>query len=67
MTEIRLRSLEDAEEMTGIPLATWRYWRARGEGPRSVRIGRRVFFREQDIRDWINDQFSGEEAKRVGA
>jgi len=41
-----------------IPLATLRYWRARGEGPRSFRLGRRVFYRKQDCEAWVDAAYA---------
>lgn len=40
----------------GIPEATWRWWRHRGEGPRSFRLGRTVFYDEADVADWVAAQ-----------
>lgn len=57
----RLLRIEDVAEMTGIPVATWRHWRATGSGPRSARLGRRVVYRERDVQAWIDAQF-GESA-----
>lgn len=47
-------------EMTGIPEATWRFWRATNKAgvPKSINIGgRRVVWRRSDIEHWIADQF----------
>ena len=67
-TELDLLSTAEAAGMTGIPEGTWRYWRHCGdEGPPSVRLGKRVFYRKQDIIDWINDQYEAEQQKRVSA
>lgn len=38
------------------PEATLRYWRHAGKGPKSVRIGRRVLYDPQDVRDWVEEQ-----------
>lgn len=38
-------TLDEVATAYKIPIATLRYWRARGEGPRSFRLGRRVFYR----------------------
>lgn len=48
-----------AAELIGIPAGTLRYWRSRGEGPKSFVIGaKRVFYREEDIREWIDSQYA---------
>jgi predicted DNA-binding transcriptional regulator AlpA len=38
------------------PVATLRYWRHLGTGPRSFRLGRRVVYRREDLRSWIDAQ-----------
>ena len=55
----RLLRMEDVSDMTGVPVNTLRYWRQKGAGfgPVSVRIGRRVVYREADVEAWIAAQF----------
>ena len=38
------------------PAATWRYWAARGEGPVSMKIGRRRVGKKTVVRQWLSDQ-----------
>lgn len=41
--------------------ATLRYWRFRGEGPRSFRLGgKRVMYRRQDVDAWLMEQINRE-------
>lgn len=61
MTDPRLRSIEDFSRMTGVPVPTIRHWRMQGEGPQAIRMGKRLYWREQDILDWIEAKF--EEAR----
>lgn len=42
----------------GIPEATWRWWRHRGEGPRSFKLGRTVFYHADDVAAWVESQKS---------
>jgi len=49
----RLLMLHEVAERTRMPLATLRYWRHRGEGPRTFKLGRRVVAREEDVEAWI--------------
>jgi len=49
----RLLTLAEVAERTRTPVATLRYWRHRGEGPPSFKLGRRVLVREEDLEDWI--------------
>lgn len=46
-----------AEEYTGVPAATLRYWRSRGEGPASYTLGgRRVVYDLADLDAWLDAQ-----------
>lgn len=51
----RLTTAELAAE-TGIPPETLRYYRWRGEGPASYKIGRRVLYDRVDVEAWIRKQ-----------
>jgi predicted DNA-binding transcriptional regulator AlpA len=55
-TTDRLLTLGEVAEVTRTPLETLRYWRQKGTGPTSFRIGRRVVFRERDVIEWIDAQ-----------
>jgi DNA-binding transcriptional MerR regulator len=60
--EPELRTITEAAELLRAPVATLRYWRHLGTGPRSFRLGRRVLYRRADLRTWIDaqaDQISG--------
>ncbi|MDN5760048.1 MAG: helix-turn-helix domain-containing protein [Tomitella sp.] len=47
----------EAAEYIGIPAATVRYWRHKGEGPASYTLGgKRVFFDKDDLDAWIDAQ-----------
>jgi predicted DNA-binding transcriptional regulator AlpA len=53
----KLLRLPEVAELTGLPVNTLRFWRHQGTGPRSIKLGRRVVYRECDVVDWIEDQF----------
>lgn len=38
----------------GVSVETVRWWRKQGTGPRAVKVGRRVFYSEHDVRQWID-------------
>jgi predicted DNA-binding transcriptional regulator AlpA len=44
--------------MTRLAAETLRYWRWKGVGPRSFRLGSRVVYRETDVLAWIEEQAS---------
>jgi len=54
----RLLSPEDAAVILGpsgrpIPLATLQFWRYRKRGPRYIKMGRHVYYRESALREFI--------------
>ncbi len=51
-----LLTLAEAAELLRAPVATLRYWRHLGTGPRSFRLGRRVLYRRDDLNAWIDHQ-----------
>lgn len=51
----KLLTLAEAAAIVRAPVATLRYWRHLGTGPRSFRLGRRVLYRYTDLITWIND------------
>lgn len=52
-----LSLIEEAAEFLRVPVATLRYWRHMGTGPKSARIGGRVMYKQVDLENWINEQF----------
>lgn len=48
--------IPEASELTGIPPATLRWYRATGTGPKSFRVGRRVRYHKSDVLDWLAAQ-----------
>jgi DNA-binding transcriptional MerR regulator len=55
-----LTNAELAREL-GVPIATVRYWRYAGTGPKGAKIGRRVLYLRQDVEAWVSAAF-GESA-----
>jgi excisionase family DNA binding protein len=51
-----LLTIAEAADVLRTPVATLRYWRHQGIGPRSFRLGRRVLYRRDDLRAWIAAQ-----------
>jgi predicted DNA-binding transcriptional regulator AlpA len=50
-------TLAEVAQVIGVPIATVRHWRYTGYGPKSARIGKRVFYRTADVHDWLDSQF----------
>ena len=43
-------------ERLRIPVGTLKRWRTTGTGPRFLRVGRHVRYRETDVETWEQDQ-----------
>lgn len=55
--ESQLCTLEEASAYLKTPVATLRFWRHRGDvGPKSMKIGRRVMYRQRDLDAYIERQ-----------
>ena len=52
--ETELLTIAEAADLLRAPVATLRYWRHRNIGPHSFRVGRRVLYRRDDLRTWID-------------
>jgi excisionase family DNA binding protein len=52
--ERELLTIAEAADLLRTPVATLRYWRHRNIGPHSFRVGRRVLYRRDDLRTWID-------------
>ena len=51
-----LLSLDEAATLLRTPVATLRYWRYLGTGPRSFRVGRAVRYWRGDVLAWLQEQ-----------
>ena len=59
MNDDQLVTITEAAEFLRTPVATLRWWRHTGKGPRSFKIGRRVTYRRSDLENWIEAQRRG--------
>lgn len=51
-------TIEEVSQTYRIPVATLRWWRARGEGgPTSFKLGRRVMYRRADCDAWFEKAY----------
>ena len=48
-----LLTLPEAAALVRAPESTLRYWRQRGDGPPSFRVGRRVLYRRDAVEAWL--------------
>ena len=62
MTEIEILLTDhDLEHMTGRARSTWQKDRLTGRGPRFIRVGRLVRYRQSDVEHWLEAQTSDSE------
>jgi predicted site-specific integrase-resolvase len=59
MADHELLTLVEMADRLRIPVATARYWRSIGQGPRSARMGRKVVYRREDVDRYIAETFEG--------
>lgn len=56
-----LMTTAEAAELLHSPVATLRYWRHVGVGPRSFKLGaKRVMYRRSDVEAWLQEQYEAE-------
>lgn len=49
-----LLTIEDVAALLRMPVASLRYWRVLGTGPRGFIVGRRLRYRHDDVVAWID-------------
>jgi predicted DNA-binding transcriptional regulator AlpA len=55
-----LLTMQEVADVVRVPVATLRYWRHLGTGPRSFRIGRSVRYWRTEVFAWLYDQANGD-------
>jgi predicted DNA-binding transcriptional regulator AlpA len=65
----RLLDKDELAERLHLPPKTLNFWRHKGIGPKGVRIGKRVLYRESAVEAWLDSQFAeiDERQKAAGA
>ncbi len=54
----KMLSPKEVGEWLDVPLATVYRWNSDDSGPRRVRVGRHVRYRESDVESWLEAQFA---------
>lgn len=58
-----LLTVTEAAEIMHTPAATLRFWRHKGIGPKSFKLGpRRVMYKREDVIAWMEEQYNAEQA-----
>jgi excisionase family DNA binding protein len=52
-TLVTLLSIEDVARYLGVAPRTIWEWKSTGYGPKRIRVGRRTWFLETDVHDWL--------------
>jgi excisionase family DNA binding protein len=52
----RLWTAQEVADYFGVPLGTLYQWNSKRSGPRSIRVGKHVRYRESDIVAWLDAQ-----------
>lgn len=52
---------------TGISEVTLRAWRHRGQGPRWFNLGRKCFYKREDVDAWLTEQYETTETAQYSA
>jgi predicted DNA-binding transcriptional regulator AlpA len=55
-----LLTMQEVADVVRVPVATLRYWRHLGTGPRSFRNGRSVRYWRREVFAWLADQANGD-------
>ena len=55
-----LLTIEEVAELLRMPVASLRYWRVLGTGPRAFIIGRRLRYVRADVFRWLVEQRDGD-------
>jgi predicted DNA-binding transcriptional regulator AlpA len=50
----KLNSVEETAAKIGMAVSTLNKWRVKGFGPRFIKLGKRVLYRDEDIELFIN-------------
>ena len=59
-----LLTMKEVANVVRVPVATLRYWRHLGSGPRSFRIGRGVRYWRAEVLHWLEQQSNDPQASR---
>ncbi len=59
-----LLTIAEVADLVRAPVATLRYWRHLGTGPRSFRVGRGVRYWHHDVTDWLHQQSNNPQPSR---
>lgn len=53
-----LMSISELGEYLKVPVATLHQWHTKKKGPRTLKVGRHLRYRIEDVEDWLRQQAS---------
>ncbi len=59
-----LLSMQEVADFVRVPVATLRYWRHLGTGPRGFRVGRSVRYWHTEVIHWLEEQSNNPQTSR---
>ncbi len=59
-----LLTMTEVADLVRVPVATLRYWRHLGTGPRSFRVGRTVRYWRTEVLLWLEEQTAHPQPQR---
>jgi excisionase family DNA binding protein len=51
-----LMTVDQLAEYLGVPRRSVYFWRERGNGPSGFRVGKRLYFRADDVAAWLDER-----------
>lgn len=47
---------QELAKLTGLSVATWRRYRATGQGPAYIKLANRLMYKIEDVTKWLDDR-----------
>ncbi|MET7718560.1 helix-turn-helix domain-containing protein [Streptomyces sp. NPDC005407] len=54
----KLITIEELSEHLGIPVATIHSWHWASKGPKAIKVGKHLRYRESDVDAWLTSQYT---------
>lgn len=61
----RLWTTQQVATYLAVPVATLYRWRHEQSGPRGLKVGRHVRYRQADVESWVTEQVNAEPRRRA--
>jgi predicted DNA-binding transcriptional regulator AlpA len=65
--EDKIHKAHPVAERLGTTVGTLAYWRYMGKGPKFIKLGRSVRYRESDVNAWLDAQTREQTGERANA